>query len=60
MVSTFHLRAPPGLQFNHNLPTKLEFEFNEPTAATWSSDHSVIYCGLHLHLAITNDLSLEI
>jgi hypothetical protein len=27
MVSTFHLRAPPGLQFIQNLSTKLEFEF---------------------------------
>jgi hypothetical protein len=29
-------------------------------AATWSSDHLVIYCGLHLRLAIANDLSLAI
>jgi hypothetical protein len=29
-------------------------------AATWSSDHSAIYCNLHLHLAIANDLSLAI
>jgi hypothetical protein len=29
-------------------------------AATWSSDHSVIYCGLQLCLAIANDLSLAI
>jgi hypothetical protein len=29
-------------------------------AATWSSDHSVIYRNLHLCLAIANDLSLAI
>jgi hypothetical protein len=60
MVSTFPLRAPPGLQFKQVLRTKPRFEFNEPMAATWSSDHSTIYCGLHLHLAIANDLCLAI
>jgi hypothetical protein len=29
-------------------------------AAMWSFDHSVIYRSLHLHLAITNDLSLVV
>jgi hypothetical protein len=29
-------------------------------AATWSFDHSAIYCSLHLRLAITNDLSLVV
>jgi hypothetical protein len=29
-------------------------------AATWSSDHSVIYHNLQLRLAIANDLSLAI
>jgi hypothetical protein len=29
-------------------------------AATWSSDHSGIYRGLQLHLAIANNLSLAI
>jgi hypothetical protein len=29
-------------------------------ASTWPSDHSVIYRGIHLHLAISNDLSLAI
>jgi hypothetical protein len=29
-------------------------------AATWSSDHSAIYRGLRLYLAIANDLSLAI
>jgi hypothetical protein len=29
-------------------------------ATTGSSDHSVIYRGLQLHLAMTNDLSLAI
>jgi hypothetical protein len=28
--------------------------------ATWSSDHSAIYHGLPLHLAIANDLSLVV
>jgi hypothetical protein len=56
-VSTFHLRAPPDLQFNHKL-TKVEFK--EPMVAPWSSDHSVIYRGLHLRLAKANDLSLTI
>jgi hypothetical protein len=31
-----------------------------PMAATWSSDHSVIYRNLHLCLAIANGLSLAI
>jgi hypothetical protein len=29
-------------------------------AATWSSDHSIVYGNLQLHLAIANDLSLAI
>jgi hypothetical protein len=29
-------------------------------AATWSSDHAAIYCGLQQCLAIANDLSLAI
>jgi hypothetical protein len=29
-------------------------------ATTWSSNNSTIYRGLHLHLAIANDLSLAI
>jgi hypothetical protein len=29
-------------------------------AATWSFDHSALYCGLQLCLAIANDLSLAI
>jgi hypothetical protein len=29
-------------------------------AATWSFDHSAIYCSLHLRLAIANNLSLVI
>jgi hypothetical protein len=60
MISAFHLRAPPSLQFNQVLPTKPKFEFKEPMAAQWSSDHSAIYRGLHLRLAIANDLSIEI
>jgi hypothetical protein len=60
MVFTFHLRAPPGLQFNHKPSIKPKFKFKEPMAASWSSNHSVIYHGLHLCLAIANDLSLAI
>jgi hypothetical protein len=29
-------------------------------AATWSSDHSTVYCNLQLCVAIANDLSLAI
>jgi hypothetical protein len=29
-------------------------------AVTWSSNHSAIYCILHLHLVIANDLCLAI
>jgi hypothetical protein len=29
-------------------------------AATWSSNHSAMYCSRHLRLAIANDLSLAI
>jgi hypothetical protein len=60
MVSTFHLRAPPGLQFNHVLSTKPKFEFKEPMAVMWSSNYSTIYHHLQLHIAIANDLSLAI
>jgi hypothetical protein len=58
MVSPFHLSAPSGLQFNHKPSIKSSFKFKEPTIATWSSDHSVIYRDLHLHLAIANNISL--
>jgi hypothetical protein len=54
----FHLRAPPGLQLNHKPLIKPKFK--ESTATPWSSDHSAIYGGLHLCLAIANDLSLAI
>jgi hypothetical protein len=59
-ASTFHLRAPSGLQFNHKPSIKSRFKFKEHIAATWSSDHSTIYRGLHLCLAIATDLSLAI
>jgi hypothetical protein len=59
MVFTFHLRAPPGLQFNHELLTQ-GFEFKDPMAATWSFEHSTIYRSLHLRLAMANDLCLAI
>jgi hypothetical protein len=29
-------------------------------AATWSFNHSAIYCGLQLHVAIANNLSLAV
>jgi hypothetical protein len=59
-VFTFHLRVPPGLQFNHIPPIKSNFKFKDPMATTWSSNHSAIYRGLHLCLAIANGLSLAI
>jgi hypothetical protein len=60
VVSTFHLRVPFGLQFNHMPSTKPKFKFKKPMAATWSFDHSAIYSDLPLCLAIPNDLSLAI
>jgi hypothetical protein len=60
VVSTFHLRASPGLQFNHELPKILKFGFKKLMTATWSFNHSAIYHNLHLCLAITNDLPLAI
>jgi hypothetical protein len=60
VVSTFHLRAPPGIQFNQVPSTKPKYWVWEPMAATWCSDHPVIYRSLHLRLAIANDLSLAI
>jgi hypothetical protein len=41
-------------QLNQSLSLK------EHVATTWSSDHSAIYHGLQLLLAIANDLSLVI
>jgi hypothetical protein len=58
-ISTFHLRAPPGLQFNHNLP-KSQIEFKGPMTSMWSSDHSTIYHVLHLRLAMAINLCLAI
>jgi hypothetical protein len=55
----FPPKGPTGRQFNHELLTQ-GFEFKDPMVATWSSDHSAIYCSLHLHLAMANDLSLAI
>jgi hypothetical protein len=60
MVSSFHLRSPPNLQFNQALPNVPKFKFKEPMASTWSSDHSAIYRNLQLRLAIANNLSLAI
>jgi hypothetical protein len=41
-------------------PIKPGFELQGHMAATWSSDHSAIYRGIQLRLAIANDLSLAI
>jgi hypothetical protein len=54
MVSTFHLRVPPDLQFNQVLSMKQSVEFKEPMTTTWSSNQSVIYRSLHLLLSIAN------
>jgi hypothetical protein len=59
-VSTFHLRAPPSLQFNPVPSTNQSIEFKELMTVIWSFDHPVIYRSLHLHLTIANDLSLII
>jgi hypothetical protein len=59
-VSTFHLRAPPGLQLKHIPPIKPKLSFKEPMAAMWSFDHLTIYRNLPLRLAISNDISLII
>jgi hypothetical protein len=59
-VFTFHLRAPPGLQFSQDLPKVPKFKFREPMAAMWSFDHSTIYRDLQPCLSIANDLPLAI
>jgi hypothetical protein len=59
-IFTFHLRALPGLQFNHKPSIKPRFNFKNPMTALWSSDRSTIYRGLHLRLVIANNLSLAI
>jgi hypothetical protein len=57
----FPLVAPPGLHFNQVLANRPKcLVLKEPIATTWSFDHSAIYHGLHLHLAIANDLSLVV
>jgi hypothetical protein len=57
----FPLVAPPGLHFNQVLANRPKcLVLKEPIATTWSFDHSTIYHGLHLHLAIANDLSLVV
>jgi hypothetical protein len=60
VVSALHLRASPGLQFNQALQKVPKFNFKEPMATTWSSDHLAIYHNQQLHLATTNDLFLSI
>jgi hypothetical protein len=60
VVSPFHPRAPLSLQFNHEPSIKPNITFKEPMATPWSSDNSAIYRGLHLLLAIANDLSLAV
>jgi hypothetical protein len=56
-VSTFHLWSPLSLQFNHKPIIKPKFEFKGPMTGTWSSNHSAIYRGIYLCLAIANDPS---
>jgi hypothetical protein len=56
----FPLMAPLGLQFNQVLAINQSLSIKEPTAATWSFDHSAIYRRLYLRLAITNDISLVV
>jgi hypothetical protein len=60
VISPFHLRVSPGLQFNHEPSIKPNFKFKEPMSAPWSFNHSAIYHGLHLRLGIANDLSLAV
>jgi hypothetical protein len=60
MTSTFHLRAPPDLQFNQVLPTKSCLSLRNLWPITWSSDHSAIYRDRHLCLPKAIDLSIAI
>jgi hypothetical protein len=53
-----HLRAPPSLQFNQTLSKIPNFKFKGPLAVTWPSDHSPIYRGLQLRLAMANILQI--
>jgi hypothetical protein len=59
MVFTFHIRTQPDHQFNQMYQI-IQVEFKGHMVVTWSSDHSAIYRGLHLRLAIAIDLSLAI
>jgi hypothetical protein len=57
----FPLVASSGLHFNQVLANRPKcLVFKEPMAAIWSFNHSAIYRGLHLRLAIANDLSLVV
>jgi hypothetical protein len=58
-VSTFHQIAPPSLSLNIIYQIS-QVEFKGPMTATWSFDHSAIYCGLYLRLVIAIGLSLAI
>jgi hypothetical protein len=60
-VFHFHLGGPSGLHFNQSTLTKPELNFfKELMAVMWSSDHSTIYRGLQLCLAVSNGISLAI
>jgi hypothetical protein len=59
-VLCFPTRAPIRSPVYKILPTLPKFRFKEPMAATWPSDHSTIYRGLHLHIAKASDLPLAI
>jgi hypothetical protein len=60
MVSTFHRRAPPDLQFTKFYQLNPSVSLKGPMTATCSSDYPAIYRGLQLRLTIANDLSLAI
>jgi hypothetical protein len=48
MISAFHLRAPPGLQFNQVLPINPRFKFKECMTTMWFFDYSATYRDLNL------------
>jgi hypothetical protein len=54
----FPSKGPARSEVIQELTNIPKSEFKKPMAAMWSSDHSAIYRGLLLHLAIANNLSL--
>jgi hypothetical protein len=59
-VSLFHLRVPSDIRLSIIHQLDQSFKFKEPMAAMWSFDHSAIYRGLLLCLAIANNISLAL